>query len=198
MLPASQSGGFVPTGAQDPEMQTCWSPQSMALVQLGGAQTWCVLQLAPAAQALLLLQGLPTATHWPLMQLLPASQSAEREHCGIFAHAPLMQVAPALHSEFCVQTSPVVPEQLHAGSAAKAMQEKATRSSPTSRRRTAQRFPQFWRSQYPANACEVEWHLSLPLSRPGEQLGVGWVDGGAVCLLGAWGVRRAQLGARPE
>ena len=80
MLPASQSGGGVPTGAQDPEMQTCWSPQSMALVQLGGAQTWCVLQLAPAAQALSLLQGLPTATHWPLMQLLPASQSAEREH----------------------------------------------------------------------------------------------------------------------
>jgi hypothetical protein len=143
-------------------MQTCWSPQSIALVQLGGAQTWCVLQLAPGAQALLLVQGLPTGVHWPLMQLLPASHSAEREHCGIVAHAPLMQVAPALQSEFCAQMSPVVPEQLHAGSAAKARQKDATRRSPDSRRRTTQRFPAFSRSRYPANACEAKCYSRLP------------------------------------
>jgi|SRR5215813_13738646 len=147
-------------------MHTCWSPQSIALVQLGGAQTWCVLQLAPGAQALLLLQGLPTGVHWPEMQLLPASQSADREHWGIFAHAPLMQVAPELQSEFCVQRGSVVPEQLQAGSAAIAREDRATRRSPGSRRRTGQRFPQFSRSQYPANACEVECHLPLPRSGP--------------------------------
>src|SRR5262249_20599229 len=156
LLPASHAGGGVPTGAHWPEMHTCWSPQSIALVQLGGAQTWCVLQLAPGAQALLLLQGLPTGVHWPEMQLLPASQSADREHWGIFAHAPLMQVAPELQSEFCVQRGSVVPEQLQAGSAAIAREDRATRRSPGSRRRTGQRFPQFSRSQYPANACEVE------------------------------------------
>ena len=74
----------------------------MALVQLGGAQTWWLLQLAPEAQPLLLVQGLPTGVQVPLMQLLPASHSAEREHCGIFAHAPLIQVASALQSEFWV------------------------------------------------------------------------------------------------
>jgi len=80
-------------------MQTCCSPQSIALVQLGGAQTWCVLQLAPDAQLPLLVQVLPTGVHWPEMQLLPASQSAERPQSGILAHAPLMQVAPPLQSE---------------------------------------------------------------------------------------------------
>jgi len=44
-------------------MQTCCSPQSIALVQLGGAQTWCVLQLAPDAQLPLLVQVLPTGVH---------------------------------------------------------------------------------------------------------------------------------------
>ena len=48
--PSGGGGGGVPTGAQDPEMQTCSSPQSMALVQLGGAQTPWLLQVAPGAQ----------------------------------------------------------------------------------------------------------------------------------------------------
>jgi len=52
----------------------------MALVQLGGAQIWCVLQLAPAAQSLLELQVFPTTVQLPAMQLLPELQSAEREH----------------------------------------------------------------------------------------------------------------------
>jgi hypothetical protein len=52
----------------------------MALVQLGGAQTLCSLQLEPVAQSLLPLQWLPTGTQLELMQLLPASQSPEREH----------------------------------------------------------------------------------------------------------------------
>jgi hypothetical protein len=52
----------------------------MALVQLGGAQTLCSLQLAPGEQSRLPLQWLPTGTQLELMQLLPASQSPEREH----------------------------------------------------------------------------------------------------------------------
>jgi hypothetical protein len=78
--PSGTGGSGVPTGAHSPWMQTCSRPQSMALVQLGGAQTLCSLQLAPGAQSLLPLQWLPTGTQLELMQLLPASQSPEREH----------------------------------------------------------------------------------------------------------------------
>jgi hypothetical protein len=46
----------VPTGAQEFWMQTCSRPQSMALVQLGGAQMSCSLQVAPLAQSRLLWQ----------------------------------------------------------------------------------------------------------------------------------------------
>jgi hypothetical protein len=52
----------------------------MALVQLGGAHTLCSLQVAPRAQSWLRWHGLPTGVHWFAMQLLPASQSPEREH----------------------------------------------------------------------------------------------------------------------
>jgi hypothetical protein len=71
----------------------------MALVQLGGAQTLCSLQLAPRAQSLLAVQGLPTGVQAELMQLLPASQSPEREHCGSTEHIPEMQDAPVGQSD---------------------------------------------------------------------------------------------------
>lgn len=58
----------------------------MALEQLGGAQTSWLLQLAPGAQSWVLLHGLPTGVQLWAMQLLPASQSPEREHCGNFTH----------------------------------------------------------------------------------------------------------------
>jgi len=61
-------------------MQTCSSPQSIALVQLGGAQTLWLLQLAPGAQSRFPLHALPTGTQLESMQLLPASQSPDREH----------------------------------------------------------------------------------------------------------------------
>ena len=82
-------------------MQTCSRPQSMALVQLGGAQTLCSLQLAPRAQSWLRWQGFPTGVHWDAMQLLPASQSPEREHCGRTEHMPEMHDAPEGHSDAC-------------------------------------------------------------------------------------------------
>ena len=69
-------------------MQTCSRPQSMALVQLGGAQTSCSLQVAPRAQSPLPWQWLPTGVQTEAMQLLPASQSPEREHCGSIEHIP--------------------------------------------------------------------------------------------------------------
>jgi drug/metabolite transporter (DMT)-like permease len=40
--------------------------------------------------------------------------------------------------------------------------------------------------------------LALGVAIRGEQVAALSIIGGAVCLLGAWGVRRAQLGARPE
>ena len=40
--------------------------------------------------------------------------------------------------------------------------------------------------------------LALGVAIRGEQVAALSIVGGAVCLLGAWGVRRAQLGARPE
>lgn len=73
----------------------------MALVQLGGAQTLCSLQLEPVAQSLLPLQWLPTGTQLELMQLLPASQSPEREHCGSITHCPAMHEAPEEQSDAC-------------------------------------------------------------------------------------------------
>jgi len=85
----------------------------MALVQLGGAQTWWLLQLAPVAQSRVLLQWLPTGTQDEAMQLLPASQSPEREHWGSFTHAPAMHDAPELQSELtahCVSTRPEQPD----------------------------------------------------------------------------------------
>jgi len=101
-------------------MQTCCSPQSMALVQLGGAQTWWVLQLAPEAQSLVELQAFPTTVQLPVMQLLPWLQSAEREHWGSLEHTWPMQLPPGPQSESWVHWAPIVPEQLHAGSAAQA------------------------------------------------------------------------------
>ena len=47
------------------------------------------------------------------MQLLPASQSPEREHCGKRTHAPAMQEAPELQSDetvHCVSTCPEQPD----------------------------------------------------------------------------------------
>ncbi len=99
-------------------MQTCSSPQSMALVQLGGAQTWWLLQLAPGAHAWLLVHGLPTGVHLALMQLLPASQSPEREHCGRSTHAPAMQLAPPEHSLVAAHWVSTRPEHPHAVTAA--------------------------------------------------------------------------------
>jgi hypothetical protein len=93
-------------------MQTCSRPQSTALVQLGGAQTSCSLQVAPLAQSRLLEQWLPTGVQRELMQLFPASQSPEREHCGSVAHIPEMQDAPEGQSvacEHCVSTRPEQP-----------------------------------------------------------------------------------------
>jgi len=92
-------------------MQTCSRPQSMALVQLGGAQTLCSLQLAPRAQSWLRWQGLPTGVQVEAMQLLPASQSPEREHCGNTEHIPEMQDAPAGQSECCEHWVSTLPEQ---------------------------------------------------------------------------------------
>jgi hypothetical protein len=69
----------------------------MALVQLGGAQTSWLLQVAPLAHPALLVQALPTGVQLPWMQLEPASQSAEREHWGMTEHFPAMQVPPAPH-----------------------------------------------------------------------------------------------------
>ena len=92
-------------------MQTCCRPQSMALVQLGGAQTWCSLQLAPRAQSLLLVQGLPTGVQMAAMQLLPASQSPEREHCGSAEHIPEIHDAPAGQSDACEHWVSTRPEQ---------------------------------------------------------------------------------------
>ena len=83
----------------------------MALVQLGGAQTLCSLQLAPGEQSLLPLQWLPTGTQLALMQLLPASQSPEREHWGRRTHSLAMQDAPALQSESCEHCVSTCPEQ---------------------------------------------------------------------------------------
>ena len=40
--------------------------------------------------------------------------------------------------------------------------------------------------------------LALGVAIRGEQVAALSIVGGAVCLLGAWGVRRAQLGTRPE
>ena len=83
----------------------------MALVQLGGAQTLCSLQLAPRAQSRLPVQGLPTGTQVESMQLLPASQSPEREHCGSFTHWLAMQDAPELQSESWEHWVSTRPEQ---------------------------------------------------------------------------------------
>jgi len=52
----------------------------MALVQVGGAQILWLLHSAPLAQSRALLHGLPTGVQAEAMQLLPASQSPEREH----------------------------------------------------------------------------------------------------------------------
>ena len=92
-------------------MQTCSRPQSMALVQLGGAQTSCSLQVAPRAQSRLPWQGLPTGVQTEAMQLLPASQSPEREHCGSDAHIPWMQDAPVGQSDACEHCVSTRPEQ---------------------------------------------------------------------------------------
>jgi hypothetical protein len=84
----------------------------MALVQLGGAQTLCSLQLAPRAQSRFAVQGLPTGVQTEAMQLLPASQSPEREHCGSTEHIPEMQDAPVGQSDsfaHCVSTLPEQP-----------------------------------------------------------------------------------------
>ena len=84
----------------------------MALVQLGGAQMSCSLQVAPRAQSWFFWQGLPTGVQTEAMQLLPASQSPEREHCGSAAHIPWMQDAPDGQSdaaEHCVSTLPEQP-----------------------------------------------------------------------------------------
>ena len=91
----------MPTGAHAFWMQTCSRPQSMALVQLGGAQTLCSLQIAPRAQSWFRWHGLPTGVHWFAMQLLPASQSPEREHWGSVEHIPEMQDAPEGQSDAC-------------------------------------------------------------------------------------------------
>jgi hypothetical protein len=101
----------VPTGAQEFWMQTCSRPQSMALVQLGGAQTSCSLQVAPRAQSWFFWHGLPTGVQTEAMQLLPASQSPEREHCGSEAHIPWMQDAPAGHSDAAEHCWWTLPEQ---------------------------------------------------------------------------------------
>jgi hypothetical protein len=105
----------------------------MALVQLGGAQTWCVLQLAPEAQSVFRVQAFPTTVQVPVMQLLPRLQSAEREHWGSLAQAWPMQLPPGPQSESWEHSSPMAPEQLHAGSAAEARQRKSKRISPRSR-----------------------------------------------------------------
>ena len=77
--PSGTGGGRRPhRGARARRCRPAPSPQSMALVQLGGAQTPWLLQIAPGAQAWLLEQGFPTGVHRPTMQLLPASQSPER------------------------------------------------------------------------------------------------------------------------
>jgi hypothetical protein len=66
----------------------------MALVQLGGAHRSCSVQIAPAEQSRFAWQVLPTGTQAWLMQLLPASQSPEREHCGSSTHWPEIHEAP--------------------------------------------------------------------------------------------------------
>jgi hypothetical protein len=123
--PSGTGGSGVPTGAHAPCTQICSRPQSIALVQLGGAQTLWLLQLAPVAQSRLPLHVLPTGVQLWAMQLLPASQSPEREHCGSFTHCPAMHDAPALQSELNVHWVSTRPEQPDAAISASRKMETA-------------------------------------------------------------------------
>lgn len=108
----------------------------MALVQLGGAQTPWLLQVAPGAQAWLLEQGFPTGVHRPTMQLLPAAQSPEREHCGRSAHWPEMQLAPPVQSLLSVHCVSTRPEQPHGARAPRRRTNDVLRRSDELRPRT--------------------------------------------------------------
>ncbi|HET9035603.1 MAG TPA: hypothetical protein VFN45_05340 [Myxococcaceae bacterium] len=97
----------------------------MALVQLGGAHRSWSVQIAPGEQSRLAWQGLPTGTQAWLMQLLPASQSPEREHCGSITHCPEMHEAPDEQSDACAHWMSTRPEQPTMATSASSRQETA-------------------------------------------------------------------------
>jgi hypothetical protein len=87
---------------------------------------------------------LPTGTQTLLMQLLPASQSPEREHCGSITHCPAMQDAPAEQSDACAHCVSTWPEQpttaTNASSTPKTAEEMRTENGRPCTRRVSRAF----------------------------------------------------------